>query len=391
MPVHPFKRFSIAVLIVTQIAVLSLWFSSAAVLGEMGAEAGLSAARLAWLSTAVQLGFALGALGYAVLGFADRYDPRHVFCISALIASLANFGLLIVPIGGAESIALRAICGAAMAGVYPVGMKIAVGWGKSDRGFLVGLLVGALTLGSASPHLIAFVGGADWRMTIWISTGVAIAGALAVLLVRLGPHHARAPRLDASAITLAWTDRKLRMAILGYLGHMWELYAFWAWVGVIAAASFSAAGDAGESLPKLIAFAAIAIGGVACVPAGWLGDRIGCDRVAILCLIGSGGAALTSALLFGGPVWAMALSLILWGALIVPDSGQYSTLVANEAPPEWAGSLMTLQTAFGFLLTAATVQLAPLVADRLGWPVVMAILALGPLAGILALVRYRSS
>ncbi|MEM7179248.1 MAG: MFS transporter, partial [Pseudomonadota bacterium] len=155
------KSYSVAILIVTQIGVLSLWFSSAAVLSEMAAEAGLSAARLAWLSTAVQIGFGLGALAFAFLGLSDRYDPRRVLAISAVIAALCNLGLLVVPLGGAEAMALRALTGAAMAGVYPVGMKIAVGWGKSDRALLVGSLVGALTIGSASPHLIALFGGAD--------------------------------------------------------------------------------------------------------------------------------------------------------------------------------------------------------------------------------------
>jgi hypothetical protein len=226
MPVFETKRASVAVLIVTQIAVLSLWFSSAAVLPEMGHEAGLSAARLAWLSTAVQLGFGIGALGFAVIGLADRYDPRRVFMASALAGAATNLALLAVPIGGWESIFLRALTGAAMAGVYPVGMKIATGWGKTDRALLVGLLVGALTIGSASPHLISFVGGAEWRLTIWASTLLAAVGGLSIMSVGLGPYHARAPKLDISAIALTWTDRRIRLAVIGYIGHMWELYAF---------------------------------------------------------------------------------------------------------------------------------------------------------------------
>ena len=166
MPVFDTKRASVTVLIVTQIAVLSLWFSSAAVLPEMAREAGLSAARLAWLSTAVQIGFGVGALVYAVLGFADRYDPRRVFMLSTFAAAAANLALLAVPIGGWEAVSLRTLTGAAMAGVYPVAMKIATGWGKTDRALLIGLLVGALTIGSASPHLISFIGGAEWRLTI---------------------------------------------------------------------------------------------------------------------------------------------------------------------------------------------------------------------------------
>jgi MFS family permease len=386
MPVFDTKRASVAVLIATQIAVLSLWFSSAAVLPEMGREAGLSAARLAWLSTAVQLGFGIGALGFAVIGLADRYDPRRVFMASALAGAATNLALLAVPIGGWESVALRALTGAAMAGVYPVGMKIATGWGKTDRALLVGLLVGALTIGSASPHLISFVGGAEWRLTIWASTLMAVAGGFSILMVGLGPHHARAPRLDVTAIALTWTDRRIRLAVIGYIGHMWELYAFWAWVAVFATGSYALAGEADASgLGKLTAFAAIALGGLACVPAGWYADRMGRAKVAMACLIASGGAAVASALLYGGPTWPMMVVLIIWGIAIIPDSALYSTLVADAAPPERAGSLLTLQTALGFLLTAMTVQVAPALAAQIGWAWVLAIMSLGPASGIRAM------
>lgn len=386
MPVFATKRASVTVLILTQVAVLSLWFSAAAVLPEMAREAGLSAARLAWLSTAVQLGFAAGALIYALLGFADRFDPRRVFLVSALVAAAANLALLAVPVGGATAVALRGLTGAAMAGVYPVGMKIATGWGKADRALLIGLLVGALTIGSASPHLIAFLGGADWRLTIVASTTLAAAGGFSILMVGLGPHHARAPRLDITAIALAWTDRRIRLAVIGYIGHMWELYAFWAWVAVFATASYTAA-EAPEAagLGKLTAFTAIALGGLACVPAGWWADRLGRARVAMYCLIASGGAALISAALYGGPVWPMMLVLVIWGVAVIPDSALYSTLVADAAPPERAGSLLTLQNALGFLLTALTVQAAPALAALIGWAWVLAILSLGPALGIRAL------
>lgn len=384
------KAFSITILIITQIGVLSLWFSSAAVLAEMAREAGLSSSRLAWLSTAVQIGFAGGALAFALIGLADRFDPRRVFAASALVGAVANLGLLVVPLGGPEAMALRSLTGAAMAGVYPVGMKIAVGWGKADRALLVGSLVGALTLGSASPHMIALIGGADWRLTIWVTSGLAGLGAASILTIQLGPFHARAARLDLSAISIAWTNRKLRLAILGYMGHMWELYAFWAWVGLIATSSYAASGMAEPaSLAKLTAFLAIGLGGLACVPAGRWGDRYGCDRVAMICLIGSGGSAVAAALLFGGPVWLVMGVLILWGILIIPDSAQYSTLVADAAPAEWAGSLLTLQNAFGFLLTAVTVQSMPALAEAFGWPIVLAIMAIGPLAGVLAMHQYR--
>ncbi len=385
------KRRAIALLILAEVAALSVWFSAAAVTAEMAREAGLAAGDLGPLSTAVQLGFAAGALGYALLGLADRFDPRTVFCLSALVAAAANLALLALPIGGWAAVAARALAGAALAGVYPVGMKIAVGWGTRDRALLVGLLIGALTLGSASPHLLAWAGeraGLDWRAVVAASSALAAAGGLLALATALGPHHARAARLDPGAIRLAWTEPRLRYAILGYLGHMWELYAFWAWVGVAAGLSLAAAGAGDPAAAKLVAFAAIALGGLACVPAGWLADRLGRAEVALGCLALSGAAGLAAALAFGGAPWLVAAALVLWGIAIIPDSALYSTMVADHAPPERAGSLMTLQTALGFLLTALTVQGLPLLAAAAGWPSALAALALGPAAGAAALRAY---
>ena len=343
------KGGSLATLIFAEIAVLSLWFSSTAVLPEIAVESGVSASDLAWLSTAVPLGFAIGALIYASLGLADRYDPRRVFMVSALAAAMANLALLTVPIGGWEAIVLRGLTGAAMAGVYPVGMKIAVGWGRTDRAFLVSLLISGLTIGSASSHLMALSGGADWRLTIWASTLAAVTGGVTVLTVSLGPWHARAPNLDIAAVSLIWTNRPVRLAVLGYIGHMWELYAFWAWVGVVATASYSLDGsEEARFLGKLTAFLAIGLGGVACVPAGCLAVRFGSARVAQLCLCSSAAAAVASALLFGGSAWQTMAGLILWGIAIIPDSALYSTLVADAAPPERIGSLLTIQTRWDF-------------------------------------------
>lgn len=385
------KPLSIAALILSQIAVLSVWFSSAAVFAEMGAEAGLSSGRLAWLSTATQLGFACGALIYGLFGIADRYDPRAVFAVSALLSAGANAGLLMVPVGGSEAVVLRALTGAFLAGVYPTGMKIAVGWTKENRALIVSALVGALTLGSAGPHLIALFGGADWRATIWISSAVAAAGGLALLAVRLGPYHAKAPRLDLSAAWLAWTDRRIRLAIFGYVGHMWELYALWAWVGVIAGASFSVAGTEDPDLAKLTAFVAIAFGGLVCIPAGRLADRFGKARVAGQVMTLSSISAVVAALSFGGPVWLTVLVLIVWGVLVIPDSALFSALVADHAPPHLAGTIMTVQTSIGFLLTAATVQLTPLAAAAWGWPVVLALMGVGPALGVFAMRALERS
>jgi MFS family permease len=383
------KLRSITLLAFAEVAGMSLWFATAAALPDMVREASISATRQALLSSGVQLGFVVGALTVAASGLADRFDPRRVFALCAILAALANLALLAAPIGGDFAILLRVLTGALLAGVYPVGMKIAVGWGTKDRGLLVGLLVGALTLGSALPHLTAYLGGAEWRAVIVSTSALAFVAGLLVLPCGLGPHHARAPRFTMRAVHLAWSDRRIRFTYLGYFGHMWELYAMWAWIGAAAAVSYGASleGEAATRLAKLTAFFAIGLGGLACVPAGALADRIGKAQVTIIAMAVSGSAALATAASFGGPVWLTLALIVIWGIFVIPDSAQFSALVADAAPADMAGSLMTLQTAIGFALTVATVQATPLLAAAFGWPAILAGLALGPAAGIWAMAR----
>lgn len=383
------KSASITLLVLAEIAGMSLWFASAAILPDMVRESGIGAVRQAMLSSGVQLGFVAGALAVATSGLADRFDPRRVFALCGVLAGLCNAALLVAPIGSAFAILLRFLTGLLLAGVYPVGMKIAVGWGTKDRGLLVGLLVGALTIGSALPHLAAWLGGADWRSVIVATSALALLGGLLVLLCGLGPHHARAPRFSTRAIALAWTNRRIRLTYLGYFGHMWELYAMWAWIGAAAAASYGTLLGEAEAtrLAKLTAFLAISLGGLTCAPAGWVADRIGKAQVTIIAMALSGSAAIATALTFGGPIWLTFVLIILWGIFVIPDSAQFSALVADASPPDLAGSALTLQTALGFALTAVTVQATPLLAHQFGWPAILAGLALGPVVGIAAMMR----
>jgi MFS family permease len=386
------KLRAISLLLAVEVAAMSLWFVSAAVLPEMSAETDLTPFRQAVLSSGVQAGFVLGALLSAVLGLADRFDPRRVLAASAICAGLANAVLLVAPVGGAAAILARFATGACLAGVYPVGMKIAVGWGSRDRGLLVGLLVGALTVGSAFPHFFALMGGADWRATVAAASLAAGAAGIVALFVGLGPLHARAPRFEPRAILLAWTNRRVRLAYAGYLGHMWELYAMWAWIATAMAASYGASLAPGEAhtLAKWTAFVAIACGGLACAAAGSLADRIGKAQTTIIAMAMSGACAVLSGATFGGPVWLSFAIVLVWGTTIVPDSAQFSALVADAAPPQLAGSLMTFQTALGFALTFATVQATPVAAHMVGWPIVLASLAIGPALGIIAMNALRT-
>ncbi|MEJ2379184.1 MAG: MFS transporter, partial [Pseudolabrys sp.] len=379
-------------LTLAEVAALSLWFVSAAVLPDMLREVHISHARAAALSSGVQAGFVIGALGSAMLGLADRFDPRRVMASAAAGAGLINAVLLVVAPGSLIAVAARVATGALLAGVYPVGMKIAVGWGQKDRGFLVGVLVGGTILGTAVPHLLSFLGGADWHLSIALASVLAVAGGLICLTVSLGPYHGVAAKFHQRMIAAAWTNRRVRLAYAGYLGHMWELYAMWAWIGVAAAVSYGASLPASQAVPlaKLTTFLSIAAGGIASGLAGLVADRIGKANLAIIAMAVSGASALATAATFGGPVWLTFAIVIVWGAAISPDSPQFSALVADAAPPEQAGSLLTFQTALGFGLTIATVQLAPMVAGVIGWPALLAVLALGPVFGITAMLRLKA-
>ena len=384
------KARSISLLVAAETLAMSLWFVSAAILPEMSREFALSDWQSGLMSSSVQAGFVAGALLFAVLGLPDRFDPRILFASCVVLAGATNLVLLVAEPGEPLAISARFLTGLLLAGVYPVGMKIAVGWGRDDRGFLVGLIVGALTLGSSAPHLVSWLGGADWRVVIVCASVAAICAGVLVLVAGLGPYHAQAPRFDPGAVTLAWRDKRIRYAYLGYFGHMWELYAMWAWVGTIAAVSYSATMDGAEAtnLGKLTAFLAIAAGGIAGIIAGRYADRWGKAEIAIIAMVVSGSAAVATALSFGGPVWLTLLIILIWGAAIVPDSAQFSALVADAAPAEQAGSLMTFQTALGFALTFITVQLAPMLAHSVGWPIIIVGLALGPAFGIAAMMQF---
>ena len=386
---HAMKR-SITLLIIAEIAAMSLWFVSAAILPDMSRETNLSDGVKAAMSAAVQGGFVIGALVSAVLGLADRFDPRHVLALFAVLAAVVN-ALMLVATPGVEFVVLRGLTGAFLAGVYPVGMKIAVGWSQRSRGLLVGLLVGGLTLGSAAPHLLSFLGGADWRVTVAVASVLSVIGALLVLKTENGPFHSSQSKFDAKVLTEAWTNQSIRRAYGGYLGHMWELYAMWAWISVALAVSFTHQMPQAEAqdLAKITTFVVIGLGAISCPLAGLVADRIGKAELTIVAMAISGLSAILFALTFGGAIWLTIAIAILWGVFIIPDSAQFSALVADHAPAEKAGSLMTFQTALGFTLTTITVQLTPLIVAKIGWPLLMASLALGPAFGIYSMWQLR--
>ncbi|MDX1576676.1 MAG: MFS transporter, partial [Kiloniellales bacterium] len=289
------RKLSIAVIAVSQVAAMTLWFSATAVIPALQAEQGLDATTASLFTSAVQLGFVAGTLASAFLGLADRFDPRRLFMASALVAAAANAAILLFDPSSAPVIALRFATGVCMAGIYPVGMKLASTWAEGDMGMLLGLLVGALTLGSAAPHLFNALGGIDWRLTLAAGSVSAAAAAFAIRLSGIGPNVGKSPPFNPRFALTAWTTQSLRLANLGYLGHMWELYAMWAWIGLFLHASFQVSfADATTAavVAAFVTFATIGIGALGCILGGAFADRWGRTTLTMIAMAVSGTCAL---------------------------------------------------------------------------------------------------
>ena len=367
---------------------MTLWFSATAANAPIVAEFHLSATQAAWLTMAVQGGFVIGTLFSAIVNLPDIVNPRRLFAIGCAIAAAAN-GALVRADGVVMLIALRVVTGAALAWVYPPGMKIAAGWFEERRGAALGVLIGALTIGSAFPHLLASASATiPWRTLMLSASALAmLGGGLVVTVVRDGPYVATSARFDPAAVRRVFSDRGTRLATLGYLGHMWELYAVWTWIAAFAAASLGAAGGATPSSPggSAVAFATIGSGAIGSAAAGWVADRVGKARVARWAMMLSGACCATAGFLFHAPLPVLYLFAMVWGVAVVADSAQLSALVAQFSPRDHVGTALTVQTCVGFLLTMVSIRLLPIAAEAVGWQWVFLCLVPGPVFGVLAL------
>lgn len=383
------KWQSIALIVLAQILALSVWFSGTAALPAILDAHALGAGKQAALTSAVQAGFVLAALLSAIFSLPDRFDPRHLFAGGAVLAAASNVIALNLAPDSWAMVVSRFAAGSALALVYPVGMKLAASWAKGDAGLLVGLLVGALTLGSASPFLLSITGNSsDWQTPIRLAAIGAGLAAITILFARGGPGLRPAAKFDPGAVLLAVRDPALRLTNLGYLGHMWELYAMWAWIGAFSHAYWQVRGG-GAHLADLTAFLVIGSGALACILAGGLADRYGRTRVTAAAMAISGSCALLAGFAFNAPPWILLPILVIWGLSIIADSAQFSTAITELAPPERAGTLLTIQTALGFSLTIIMVQILPSWIAFAGWNWAFAPLAIGPFLGVWAMLTLR--
>jgi len=378
-----------------ELLAMSPWFSASAVAPLLVVDWHLGGMDLPLLTIAVQLGFVVGALLLAVAGAIDVLPGRLLFLAGALGAASANLGFAYTAHDEESAILFRFLTGFALAGVYPVGMKIVAGWFRRERGLAIGILVGALTVGASLPYLFRALGalsGLDWRAIV---ASASVAGVLGGLLVSRtvssGPFDVPAPRFSMAVARAAFREPSVQLASLGYLGHMWELYAMWTWIPLFFAASFAAAGLSDPAPASFAAFVVVAAGGLGCAVAGLVADRVGRTALTMAAMAVSGSCAVAIGFLFGAPP-ALTLALgVVWGISVVADSAQFSVAVTELGPPGTAGSALALQTAAGFLLTGVTITLVGLLrsTDALGWQIAFALLAAGPLVGIVAMGRLR--
>ena len=382
----PRRWRALALLSIAELLGMALWFSGSAVVPALSRDWQLSASQISWIAIAVQLGFVAGTLVSATLNLPDIISTRHLFAISSFLGAAVNliFGFYVND--PSTAIVLRFLTGVCLAGVYPPGMKIMATWFRERRGMALGVLVGALTMGKATPYLVNALGSANWRTNILFVSLLAVLGGLIVLFfVEDGPYALPPAKFDVSQIVRVFSNRGVRLASFGYFGHMWELYGMWIWIPVMIRSSI-ALQNGDPKLAELGSFVVIGAGAIGCVVAGLIADRVGRTLVTSWAMAISGTCCLVIGMLYGGNPVLLLLVAAIWGATVVADSAQFSSCVTELGDPQYIGTALTIQMCIGFLLTTISIELIPKVDD---WRYAFMILAPGPFLGVVAMLRLR--
>lgn len=386
-PADSGKWRALALLGSAELLGMSLWFSASAVSPQLADLWGLSPSEAGWLTTVVQLGFVAGTAVSATLNLADIVRSQTLFGLSALAGAAANAAVLAAD-GYESALALRFLTGFCLAGVYPPAMKMISTWFVTRRGLAIGTIVGALTVGKATPYLvIAIPNAGPAPVVLAASAGAALAAIMVWTGFRDGPYAFASRPFSWGLVGSVARVRAWRLATASYLGHMFELYAMWTWIPAFLAASALARDPDSTAPVTLLSFLAIAVGGAGCVWGGLFADKEGREKLVTISLVASGACCALSALLFGASLWVLAPFAMAWGFFVIADSAQFSALVTESVPRHAVGTALTMQTSLGFLLTMVPMQLVPWVAARAGWRWSLVFLALGPAAGIWAIKR----
>lgn len=381
------------IIVISQFFCTSVWFAGNAVMPDIIREFHLDPEFLAHLSSAVQLGFISGTLVFAILSISDRFSPSRVFLISSIVAALFNVAISFGKMSSAELLAFRFLTGFFLAGIYPVGMKIASDYYQQGLGKSLGFLVGALVLGTSFPHLLkSMITSFPWKYVVYVTSSLSIVGGLAIsLFITDGPYRKAGQKLNTSAFLKGFHNNKFRAAAFGYFGHMWELYAFWVFVPVILTTYNNHYPGTDLNVP-LTSFLIIASGSLACVLSGYISQQYGARKTATAALLISGTCCIVSPLLLlSGSVAVFLAFMFIWGMTVIADSPLFSTLVAQNAPAESKGAAITIVTSIGFAITIISIQLISALVSNKNAGYIYLLLAPGPIIGLVALFRDRNN